>query len=236
MNLFCFFLFVLVLVIILVKFGMDELKIFSNIIGLIFENENAKQENAVEKAEYWQMKLDDLNLSSDMKKLILKESQDNFNYSVELRRAENSRLLAVSAIVVSMIAAFYTLLHHINLLKEPWALALAVLVALVFGVGCVVAIIFLFKAVSCVYMTPPSTIDKIKELEKIVEKQKKGIICDFENSLSASNASISFENVQSNIKKAEHLDKAVSSIKCAFIGLALFAFELASLYFFSHFS
>lgn len=180
-------------------------------------------------AESLENKLNNLNLDPETKKLVLKESQDNYNYSVEGRRAENSRLLAIAAVVVSMIAGFYTLMTHIRIVECPFAKMFAVLAMIVFCVSCFVAISYLFKAMLCEYGTPPSTVDKINELEKIIESNKNGSKLDFENSISASNAWISYKNVQSNIEKGKYLGIAVNSIRFAFWGLALLAFELAFL-------
>ena len=180
-------------------------------------------------AEFLEHKLNNLNLDPETKKMILKESQDNYNYSVEGRRAENTRLLATAAIMISMIAAFYTLLTHVELIKGFFALVFAALSILVFGVSCLVATLYLFRAMSCEYDTPPSTVDKISELEKIKMSNENGSKLDFENSLTASNAAISYKNVQSNLKKGKCLGIVVVSIESAFVGLAMLAFEIATL-------
>jgi hypothetical protein len=219
----------LILGTILIKFGLDELKIFTNIVDYFFEYPTTKWESIMTDAEFLEHKLNNLNLDPETKKMILKESQDNYNYSVEGRRAENSRLLATAAIMISMIAAFYTLLTHVELIKDFFALAYAAISILIFGVSCLVATLYLFRAMSCEYGTPPSTADKILELEKIKTANANGSKLDFENSLTASNAVISYKNVQSNIKKGKCLGIAVMSIKSGFVGLALFVFEIAAL-------
>lgn len=229
MDLLFLFLFWFVVVVILVRFGLDKLEIFTNITEPIFEYLVPQQENVMCDANLLEIKLNNLKLKPETKKIVLKESQDNYNYSVEWRRAENTRLLATAAIMVSMIAAFYTLCTHIQLVKGPIAIMFAALSILIFVVSCSVAFFYLFRAMSCDYATPPSTIDKILELEKIELANKNGGNLDFENSLSASNAELSYKNVQSNIKKGRYLGVIVKSIASALLGLAMLAFEIISL-------
>ena len=218
----------LILGTILIKFGLDELKIWTSITEFFFEYLLPQRENVMD-SELLEKKLNNLKLNSETKKVILKESQDNYNYSVEVRRSENSRLLATAATMVPMIAAFYTLLTHMEVVKECFTLVFAVLSILIFFVSCFVAGFFLFRAMSCEYETPPSTVDKIRELEKIKSSNENGSTLDFENSLTASNAAISYKNVQSNLEKAKQLGRAVTSIEVAFVGLVMLALEIGVL-------
>ena len=229
MDLLFLFLTWLAIGIISFKFGLDELKIFTIIVELLFGDQNTTRKNYMTDAESLEKKLNNLNLDSETRKMVLKESQDNYNYSVEGRRAENTRLLAMGAIVVSMIAGFYTLLTHIRLAEEPFAKVFALLTIFIFVISCFVAISCLFRAMLCEYGAPPSTVDKIKELENICASNKNNPKADFENSLSASNAAISYKNVQSNIEKGKYLGMAVKSIKSALWGMVLLAFELGFL-------
>ena len=228
MDLLFSILFWLVLGIIFIRFGLDKLKICTSITEFLFECLLPQQEIVMD-SELLEIKLNNLKLDSETKKVILKESQDNYNYSVEGRRSENSRLLATAAIMISMIAAFYTLLTHVDVVKGCFTLVFTALSILIFCVSCLVAVFFLFRAMSCEYETPPSTVDKIKELEKIKISNENGSTLDFENSLTASNAVISYKNVQSNLKKGKYLGRSVASIEAAFVGLVMLAFEIGIL-------